>query len=49
MKRAAVFAAVLFLVPMVSAQTWFPGTFDEALAKAKAENKTVLIDFYSPT
>lgn len=31
----------------VSAQDWFKGTLDEAFAKAKAENKRVLVDFTS--
>lgn len=30
-----------------SAQNWFKGSFDEALAKAKGENKKVLVDFFS--
>ncbi len=48
MKRAAL-ALVLLLVlaATASAQVWFPGSFGEALAKAKAENKLVIIDFYS--
>ncbi len=48
MKRAAL-ALVLLLVfaAAASAQVWFPGSFEEALAKAKAENKLVIIDFYS--
>jgi hypothetical protein len=32
-----------------SAQNWFKGSLDDALAKAKSENKKVLIDFFSPT
>ena len=31
------------------AQSWFKGSLDEALAKAKSENKKVLVDFFSPT
>lgn len=45
----AAIAALLFVLASsaVSAQTWFTGTVDEAVAKAKAEKKLVLLDFYS--
>jgi hypothetical protein len=39
--------AVLFLAVSASAQVWFKGTVGEAVAKAKAESKLVLVDFYS--
>lgn len=38
---------VLILATAASAQTWFKGTLDQAVTKAKAENKLVLVDFYS--
>jgi hypothetical protein len=44
---AAAAALVLGFVSSAAAQTWFTGTVDEAVAKAKAEKKLVLIDFYS--
>ncbi len=40
--------AVLFVVALVSAayaQDWFPGTLDQAVAKARSEDKLVLIHF----
>lgn len=42
----AVLAAIM---STASAQNWFKGSLDNALAKAKSENKTVLVDFFSPT
>ena len=47
MKRLLVAALVLILASFASAQNWFKGTLDQAVAKAKAENKLVLVDFYS--
>jgi hypothetical protein len=47
MKKFLVAALVLVLASFASAQNWFKGTLDQALAKAKAENKLVLVDFYS--
>jgi hypothetical protein len=38
---------VLAVASAAAAQSWFGGTVDEAVAKAKAERKLVLIDFYS--
>jgi hypothetical protein len=50
MKRILALAVVLVLASAASAQTnWFKGTLDEAVAKAKADHKLVLIDFYSYT
>jgi hypothetical protein len=40
---------VLVLASFASAQNWFKGTLDQAIAKAKVENKLVLVDFYSYT
>ncbi|MCX6561352.1 MAG: hypothetical protein NTZ26_12665 [Candidatus Aminicenantes bacterium] len=48
MKRAALAIALLLaFAAAASAQGWFPGSFEEALAKAKTENKLVIVDFYS--
>jgi hypothetical protein len=49
MKKFAVIAGLLLVASFAAAQTAtvLTGTFDEALAKAKKENKLVLIDFYS--
>ena len=50
MKRQLFGIAVLMaVVSTASAQNWFKGSLDEALAKAKTENKKVLVDFFSPT
>ena len=47
MKKALTLAVVLVLASTVSGQTWFKGSLDQAVAKAKTENKLVLLDFYS--
>ncbi len=47
MKKALMLMLVLVLASFASAQSWFQGSLDQALAKAKAENKLVLVDFYS--
>ena len=47
MKKALFFSLVLVLASTASAQNWFPGSLDQAVAKAKSENKLVLVDFYS--
>lgn len=50
MRKSALCCVLLLLVSSAAlAQNWFKGSFTEALAKAKLENKPVLIDFYSPT
>jgi len=49
MKKFLTLVLVLALAGMASAQTWFKGTLDAALAKAKAENKKLLLDFNSYT
>ena len=47
MKKTLTLSMVLVLATAASAQTWFKGTLDQATAKAKTENKLVLLDFYS--
>ncbi len=49
MKKLATIAGLLLVASFAAAQTAtvLTGSFDEALAKAKKENKLVLIDFYS--
>ena len=49
MKKALTLTLVLVLALFASAQNWFKGTLDQAIAQAKVENKLVLIDFYSYT
>jgi len=42
-------AGLLFLLLATAAfgQSWFPGSLDEALTKAQAEGKLVLVNFFS--
>jgi hypothetical protein len=47
MKKTLLLLLVLALASFASAQNWFKGTLDQALAKAQTENKLVLLDFYS--
>ena len=47
MKKALALSCLLVLASAASAQNWFDGTVDQAVAKAKSENKLVLVDFYS--
>ena len=47
MKKALGLSMVLVLATAATAQTWFKGTLDQAIAKAKTENKLVLLDFYA--
>lgn len=47
MKKALLFFLMLILASAAWAQTWFAGTLDQALAKAKSENKLLLVDFFS--
>jgi len=49
MKRYAALISMLFFLFVSSAvaQNWSKGTLDNALTKAKAEGKMVLIDFFS--
>jgi hypothetical protein len=45
MKRSFLALSLLALVSAASAQDWFQGTLDQAVAKARNENKLVLIHF----
>jgi hypothetical protein len=47
MRKALALMVVLVLASFASAQSWFQGTLDQAVAKAKLENKLVIVDFYS--
>jgi len=47
MKKAFAVLLLLVLASAAWAQNWFQGTLDQAIAKAKAENKLVLVDFFS--
>jgi len=49
MKKFLILSLVLALASLASAQSWFKGTLDEAVAKAKSEHKLVLLDFTSYT
>jgi len=46
-KRLALLFLLLVFASSTSAQNWFKGTLDNALAKSKNEGKMVLIDFFS--
>jgi len=46
-KKTSILLSLLVLASAASAQNWFQGTLDQAVAKAKSEGKLVLIDFYS--
>ena len=48
-KIIVVLSLLLALVSLASAEIWFKGTLDQAVAKAKTEGKLVLVDFYSYT
>ncbi len=47
MKKFLSLALILAFVSVASAETWFRGSLNDAIAKAKAENKLVLLDFFS--
>jgi hypothetical protein len=48
MKKAlTLLALVLLIASFAAAQNWFKGSLDQAVAKAKSENKRVLLDFFS--
>jgi hypothetical protein len=51
MKKALLVLLVLVLASAAFAQSpnWFKGNLDGAIAKAKADHKLVLVDFYSYT
>ncbi len=45
MKRSFIALSLLGLVSAAAAQDWFQGKLDQAMAKARSENKLVLIHF----
>jgi len=47
MKKYFVLLFVILLATTAFGQNWFKGTLDQAVAKAQAENKLVLVDFFS--
>jgi len=47
MKKILIALVALAVAVPAAAQTWFKGTLDQAVAKAKTEKKLVLLDFYS--
>ncbi len=47
MKKIVVLSVFFLLAYTAFGQNWFKGTLDEAMAKAKTENKKVLVDFFS--
>ena len=47
MKKALVLVCLLVLPAVLSAQTWMTGSVDDALAKAKAQGKLLLLDFFA--
>jgi len=49
MKKILTASLILALASTASAQVFFNGTFDDALAKAKSDNKKILLDFDSYT
>lgn len=49
MKKITLISLLLVLVSAALAEVQFKGTLDQAMAKAKSENKLVLVDFYSYT
>ena len=49
-KTAIVFCLIGFIaLSSASAQTWLTGSLDDALAKAKAAGKPLLVDFFAET
>jgi hypothetical protein len=49
MKKVFAIAFFLLLSSFLSAQTWLTGSVDDALAKAKAQGKLLLLDFFAPS
>ena len=47
MKKALTLAVGLLLASTAWAQNWFQGALDQAVAKAKTENKLVFVNFHS--
>ncbi len=48
-RLASVLILPLILISSATAQNWFKGTVDEAVAKSKQDGKMVLLDFFSDT
>jgi len=48
-KNLTILAVLFAFLSTASAQQWFKGSLDDAIAKAKTENKKVLVNFFSPT
>jgi len=48
-RLVSVLILALILISSATAQNWFKGTLDEAVAQSKQEGKMVLIDFFSDT
>ena len=46
MKKAVTLALVLALSAAAYGQTWLTGSVEDALAKAKAQGKLLLLDFF---
>jgi len=46
-RLASVLILPLFLISSATAQNWFKGTVDDAVAQSKKEGKMVLLDFFS--
>ena len=48
MKKVLTLCFIFFIVSSlaVQAQTWLTGSIDDALAKAKAQGKLLLVDFH---
>jgi hypothetical protein len=48
MKKSALFSLLLLVLAIsVFGLTWRTGSLEEALARAKAENKLLLLDFFT--
>ncbi len=48
MKKTFAFGfALLLSAALLPAQTWLTGSVDDALAKAKAQGKLLLLDFFA--
>ncbi len=46
-RLASVLILPFILISSATAQNWFKGTVDEAVAQSKQEGKMVLLDFFS--
>lgn len=47
MKKTIVFLSLLSPAAVLAAHHWQPGSLDDALAKAEAEGKPLLVDFFA--